>query len=436
MNIYIETLGCPKNVNDSEVLCGILENAGHKVVSEVSGAHAILVNTCCFIEDAKRESIDKIFELAALKDKDTFLIVSGCLPQRYGDTLYKQIPEADIFIGVNDYDKLPDLIENYAGKREKVFSAHGKEYAEKCQRFFYNRPYVTTLKIAEGCDNHCAYCVIPSIRGGYRSRRMEDILDEASYLSEQGTKELIVVAQDVTAYGIDIYGKYSLAKLLKRLCKIEGIRWIRLMYCYEDRITDELIETMRSEEKINKYIDIPIQHCNDAILGSMNRRSTKKSITSTIKKLRQSIPGIHIRTTLITGFPGEGKAEFQELREFVQDMKFERLGVFAYSREEGTEAARMKPQVRVDVKESRKNSLMLCQIPISRRNNEKKIGRVYEVIVEGIDDTGAYYGRMRYDAPEIDNSVIFTSGREMSAGEIVSVEITDAFDYDLTGREV
>lgn len=265
---------------------------------------------------------------------------------------------------------------------------------------------------------------------------MEDIEAEAVYLSGLGCRELMIVAQDVTAYGADIYGKYEIPELLRRLCKVDGIRWIRLMYCYEDRITDELIETISGEEKICNYLDIPVQHCSEKILKAMNRRSTKQSIISTIRKLRSMTPDIHIRSTVIAGFPGEGKEEFRELLEFVEDMKFERLGAFSYSKEEGTPAANMKPQVRADVKESRKNSIMLSQIEISRSINAKKIGGVYEVFVEGVDETGAYHGRTRYDAPEIDNSVIFSSERAPCIGDIVDVEITDAFDYDLTGREV
>jgi len=435
MKIYIETLGCPKNKKDSETAAGILERAGHSITGDVKAAGAVIVNTCGFIDDAKRESIDRIFELSGIKDKNALLIVSGCLSQRYGDELFKQMPEADVIIGVNDYAGLPDIIENFSGERVKRLSRCGPGYAELPRRRATGKDYSAYIKIAEGCDNVCAYCVIPSIRGAYRSRKKDDILAEASELAENGCKELIIVAQDVTAYGMDLYGKYELPGLLRELCALGGIRWIRLMYCYEDRITDELIETMRLEEKICKYIDMPIQHCSDKILGAMNRRSTKSGIVSTVGKLRRAMPGIHIRSTLITGFPGEGKREFAELMEFVEAMRFERLGVFAFSKETGTPAAKMKNQVRKDVRESRRDSVMLKQLEISLGKNTEKIGKTLEVLVEGADDTGAYYGRSRYDAPEIDNSVIFTSDKKHSPGDMAEVEITDAFDYDLAGRE-
>ncbi|MCL1808487.1 MAG: 30S ribosomal protein S12 methylthiotransferase RimO [Clostridiales bacterium] len=436
MDVYIETLGCPKNMCDSEAAAGLLERAGHRVTGNAAGAGAVLVNTCGFIDDAKRESIAKIFEMAQAKAEGALLIVSGCLPERYREKLYRQMPEVDVFIGVNDYPALPGIIESYSGKRAKFFSEWEKEYAEMPRSRCFGKPFSAAVKIAEGCDNACAYCVIPSIRGGCRSRKKENILHEAAWLAENGCKELILVAQDVTAYGADIYGRLELPGLLRGICRIDGIHWVRLMYCYEDRVTDELVETMKSEEKICKYIDIPVQHCSDKILSAMNRRSTKASITSTVEKLRKAMPDIHIRSTVITGLPGEGQKEFAELFEFVEQMRFERLGVFTYSKEEGTPAAKMKPQVRADVKESRKNAIMLKQLEISLEQNTEKIGKVFETIVEGTDSEGACFGRSRYDAPEIDNSVIFSSDRECRPGDIVNVEVTDAFDYDVIGREV
>jgi len=435
MKIYIETLGCPKNANDSEIAAGILEDAGHFVTDEVTDADAIMVNTCGFIGDAKKESIEKIFDVAQIKDEKAILIVSGCLSQRYKDELYKKMPEVDIFIGVDDYINLPDIIASHQGKKQKQFSVQSKEYVEMPYRKLDGEGYSATIKIAEGCDNSCTYCVIPAIRGSYRSRKKENIINEAKMLAEQGCKEIIIIAQDVTAYGIDIYGKFELPALLRELCKIDGIRWIRLMYCYEDRITDELIETMRSEEKICNYIDIPIQHCSDKILSAMNRRRTKKSITATIEKLRKAMPDIHIRSTLITGFPNENNEDFEELIEFVENIKLERLGVFAYSKEEGTPAAEMKPQVRENTKEARKDAIMLRQLDISLEHNTSKIGQIIEVLVEGQDQEGAYFGRSRYDAPEIDNAVIFTSDKNCKVGDIINVEVTDAFDYDLVGKE-
>jgi len=440
MNIYIETLGCPKNVSDSDAAACILEDAGHNIVDNPEEADGIIVNTCGFIDDAKRESISRIFDMAEYKKNGGILIVSGCLSQRYGEELYREMPEVDIFLGVNDYPSLPEILKNFEkGRREKHLSMYEKgayenSFLQAGLRKRTGPVYSATVKIAEGCNNVCSYCVIPSIRGPYRSKRMEDILVEARRLAENGCKELILIAQDVTAYGQDLYGELKLPELLRNLCRIDGLRWIRLMYCYEDRITDELIEVMACEKKICRYLDIPIQHASDKILKAMNRRSTKESIINTIERLRKAIPDIHIRTTLITGFPGEGKEEFEELAEFVEEQKFERLGVFAYSREEGTPAATMKNQVRADVKEKRKDILMTKQLEISLAANERKIGKVLEVLVEGKEEDGSYIGRTEYDAPEIDNSVLFTSETPCAPGDIVYVKITDAFDYDLVGR--
>lgn len=434
MNIYIETLGCAKNASDSDAAAGILEAAGHTIVDNPEEAGAIIVNTCGFINDAKKESIDRIFHMAEYKKRGGILIVSGCLSQRYGEELYKEMPEVDIFLGVNDYPSLPEILENHIqGRREKYLSIYEKGFLTG-RRNRMEPSHSATIKIAEGCNNVCAYCVIPSIRGPFRSRRMEDILREAQQLAAEGCKEIILIAQDVTAYGMDIYGGLKLAALLRELCRIEELQWIRLMYCYEDRITDELIEVMATEEKICHYIDIPIQHASDKILKAMNRRSTKASIIDTISRLRKAIPDIHIRTTLITGFPGEGNEEFEELADFVETQKFERLGVFTYSKEEGTPAAKMKNQVREDVKNKRKEILMTKQLEISLASNEKIIGKVLDVLVEEIDEEGSYIGRSRYDAPEIDNSVIFSSEFMCMPGDLVQVKITDAFDYDLVGR--
>lgn len=434
MNIYIETLGCAKNASDSDAAAAILEAAGHTIVNDPDEAGAIIVNTCGFINDAKKESIDRIFHMTDYKKRGGILIVSGCLSQRYGEELYKEMPEVDIFLGVNDYPSLPDILNNHVqGQREKYLSVYEKGFLTG-RRKQMEPSHSATVKIAEGCNNVCAYCVIPSIRGPFRSRTMEDILSETQQLAAEGCKEIILIAQDVTAYGMDIYGGLKLAALLRQLCRIEELQWIRLMYCYEDRITDELIEVMASEEKICHYIDIPIQHASDKILKFMNRRSTKASIIDTISRLRKAIPDIHIRTTLITGFPGEGSEEFEELVDFVETQKFERLGVFTYSKEEGTPAAKMKNQVREDIKNKRKEILMTKQLEISLASNEKKIGKVLDVLVEEIEEEGSYLGRSRYDAPEIDNSVIFSSEFTCMPGDLVKVKITDAFDYDLVGR--
>lgn len=436
MRIYIDTLGCPKNVSDSEYAAGLLTEASHIIVADPGDADVILVNTCGFINDAKEESIDRILELSKEKPEDGILIVSGCLSQRYGEDLGNALPEADIVIGVNEYHTLPQILSEYErGKQKVFFSSYEKEYSEMSARASLGVSYTSYLKIAEGCDNVCAYCVIPSIRGSYRSRRKESILEEARKLAEKGCKELILVAQDVTAYGIDLYGEYHLPRLLQELCEIDGIRWIRLMYCYEDRITDQLIEVMAANDKICKYIDIPIQHASDSILEAMNRRSTRASIENTIKKLRAAMPDIHIRTTLITGFPGETREDAKILEDFVEKMRFERLGVFAYSKEEGTPAAAMKEQVPKRTKLARRDRLMRLQQQISLEHNLQKIGRILEVLVEEQEE-GAYIGRTSYDAPEIDNKVIFTSDTPLEPGNFVMVKIDDGFDYDLTGHAV
>ena len=439
MKVFFETLGCPKNINDSELAAGILLKEGFEITDDLFESDVVIINTCGFINDAKIESVNRIFELSQAKPEEVVLVVSGCLSQRYMEELFKEMPEVDIFIGVNNYGELPKIIkEHKAGSREKHIKDYDKKFIEHCRRKLPKNPYSGTIKISEGCNNICAYCIIPSIRGHYRSRKMEDILSEAEYMTQSGCRELILIAQDTSGYGKDLYGEYKLAELLRKLCRIEGIEWIRIMYCYEDKITEELIEVMASEEKICKYIDIPIQHSSDNILKSMNRNSTRASIMETIGKLRAAMPDIHIRTTLITGFPGEKKEDFEDLLEFVNQVRFERLGVFAYSREEGTAAAEMKGQVRSDVKEKRKDAILRRQIEISLESNQSKIGRTLKVLVEGIDDEGAYYGRTQYDAPEIDNSVIFTfddGGEEytLKPGEFVEVEIVDAFDYDLVG---
>lgn len=436
MKVYIETLGCPKNFNDTEVakgsLCG--EN-DFTLAASPEDADIIMVNTCGFINDAKKESIDKIFEMSAYKHAGKKLVVSGCLSERYSKELFDEMPEVDCFIGVNEYEQLPEIFRNLDMRKNLVGGCIG-DTLPRMQRKLDDNPFTSTLKIAEGCDNFCAYCVIPSIRGGFRSKRMEDVLAEAEELAAAGCKELILIAQDVTNYGIDLYGAYKLPELLRQLCRIEGIVWIRLMYCYEDRITDELIAVMATEPKICHYIDIPIQHAADTVLTAMNRRSTGASIRTTIRKLREAIPDMHIRTTLIVGFPGETEDDFEALLDFVETMRFERLGVFAYSREEGTPAGEMENQIDEAVKEARLDAIMRRQLEISLAVNEAKIGKTFTVLVEERDADGSYIGRTAYDAPEIDDSVLFTSKRALKAGDFVQMQINDAFDYDLIGVEV
>ena len=438
MKVYFETLGCPKNFYDTENAKGILEDAGFEICDDPETADFVVVNTCGFINDAKTESIERIFDMASAKRDDSKLVVSGCLSKRYAEELFEEMPEADAFVGVNEYEKLPELLRRLSenpGERKVLCENGYDEVLKPLPRKLDENPYTATLKIAEGCDNVCAYCIIPFIRGGYRSKKMEDVVAEARALAEAGCRELVLIAQDVTCYGLDLYGEYSLAKLLKKLCEIEGIRWIRLMYCYDDRITDELIETIASEDKICNYLDIPIQHASDGILSAMNRRSNKADLIAKLDKIRKAIPDIRIRTTLITGFPGETEKDHEELLEFVENQKFARLGVFAYSMEEGTAAGEMENQVDEDVKAQRLDEIMRIQREISLENNRRLIGMTMEVMVDERDEDGSYIGRTRYDAPEIDNAVIFTSNRELKAGDIVNVKIEDAFDYDLTGEE-
>ena len=443
--LYIETLGCPKNFNDSEGIGGIWEAAGGEIAASPQEADVVLVNTCGFINDAKVESIDAIFDMTRLPNKPK-IIVSGCLSQRYGQQLADEIPEIDYLLGVNDYERLPEII----GGEQRIYRSDTPTcFNEFSSRKLPDTHYSATLRIAEGCNNCCAYCVIPQIRGPYRSRPEEKVLEEAEVLAKAGVRELILIAQDLTEYGRDLYGELRLASLLRKLCRIggddldKGFRWIRLMYCYEDRITDELIEVMASEERICKYIDIPLQHISDSVLKAMRRKSTSQSIKGTIGRLREAMPDIHIRTTFITGFPGESEEDFEELADFVEETRFERLGVFAYSQEEGTPAGEMKNQVEEEEKKARADSIMRLQLDISREHNEQKVGKVLDVLVEGIDkindDFVTYMGRSEYDAPEIDGSVIFrvpAEEKRLEPGDFTSVLIEDAFDYDLAGTAV
>ena len=435
MNVFFETLGCPKNFNDSQAAKGILEENSHQVVDSPDAADVIVVNTCGFINDAKTESIERIFDLAAYKEEGKKLVVSGCLSERYAAELYEEMPEVDLFIGVNEYEQLPKLLEGL-DERRVVKSGCAPTLVERLPRKLDENPYTATLKIAEGCNNICAYCVIPQIRGPFRSKKEEDVLAEAEELAKAGCKELILIAQDTTYYGMDLYGEMRLAKLLKKLCKVEGIEWIRLMYCYEDRITDELIQVMAEEQKICHYLDIPIQHSSDSVLKAMNRRSTTESIKNTMARLKAAMPDIHVRTTLIVGFPGETEDDYEQLIDFVEEERFARLGVFAYSQEEGTEAGDREDQIEEEIKEVRVDGIMRRQLDISLEYNQEKVGQTFEVIVDEIDEDGSYVGRTRYDAPEIDNSVIFTSAKELKPGDIVNVMVNDAFDYDLVGTEV
>lgn len=435
MKVFIDTLGCPKNFNDTQTAKGFLEGVGYETVQDPENADAIIINTCGFINDAKKESIERIFDYCAYKEAGKKIIVSGCLSQRYGDELFEEMPEVDCFLGVNEYERLPEILKTLDSRSKHITNSYADVLPRMCRKLDDNC-FSSTVKIAEGCNNRCAYCVIPSIRGGYRSKTIEDILEETKQLAAAGCKELILIAQDVTNYGVDLYGEYMLPELLKKLCRIDGIEWIRLMYCYEDRITDELIEVMAEEPKICKYIDIPIQHSSDDVLKAMLRRSTEDSIRNTIARLKARIPDIHIRTTLIVGFPGETDEDYEKLLEFVEEMRFARLGVFAYSQEENTVAGEMQDQIDEEIKEERLTGIMRAQLEISLESNKEKIGKTFKVLVEERDEDGSYIGRTEFDAPEIDNSVLFTSHRQLNAGDFVDVLIEDAFDYDLVGTEV
>ena len=437
MKVYFETLGCPKNFNDTQVAKGVLEStSGFEVADNADAADIIVVNTCGFINDAKKESIERIFDYMPYREEGKKLIVSGCLSERYSEDLFEEMPEVDCFIGVNEYDRLPQILAEMTGERKKQVTGCFPQVLPKMPRKFDQNPYTATLKIAEGCDNCCAYCVIPQIRGGFRSKRMEDIIAEAEELAAAGCKELILIAQDVTNYGRDLYGEPKLAELVRQVCQVDGIEWVRLMYCYEDRITDELIEVMATEAKVCHYIDIPIQHASDNVLAGMKRRSSEESIRRTIGRLKEAIPDIHIRTTLIVGFPGETEEDFDTLVDFVEEMLFARLGVFAYSQEENTVAGEREDQIDEEIKAERLDAIMRRQLDISFECNKEKIGQVLQVMVEDRDEDGSYVGRTEYDAPEIDNSVLFTSERKLKSGDMVRGEIIDAFDYDLVGREV
>ncbi len=439
--VSLVSLGCSKNLVDAEQMLGILEKNGYDIVENEEDADIMIVNTCAFIDAAKQESIDCIFEHVFHKKKnpERILVVTGCMSQRYKEEVKKEIPEVDIVIGTNEYDKIAEYISEYErnGNPEAGADIHcSDEYmnAEPELRTVTTPPYMAYLRIAEGCDNRCTYCVIPSIRGGYRSRSMEDIVGEAERLAADGAKELIVIAQDTTRYGADLYGEYKLPELLRRLCGVEGVHWIRLHYCYPELVTDELIDTVASEKTICNYFDIPIQHCNDRILKLMGRKTNKARITGLIKKLRERIPNAVIRTSLIAGFPTETDAEFDELRDFVTETAFDRLGVFAYSCEEGTPAARLKGQIDEEEKKNRREIIMVDQSAVSESLNSERVGRIYEVLIEGYDPIiKQYFGRTYADSDEIDGKVFFTSAKKLETGNFVNVKITDYMEYDLCG---
>ncbi|MBQ8107745.1 MAG: 30S ribosomal protein S12 methylthiotransferase RimO [Ruminococcus sp.] len=433
------SLGCPKNQVDAEHMLYDLRKEGFEIVSDAALADVVVVNTCGFIESAKQEAIDTILEFCTLKGEGRIkaVIATGCLAQRYQDEMKKEIPELDAVIGLGSNDKLCDIIRQiYCG--DTGICAYGAKTDLKMDggRIISTEPFYAYIKIAEGCSNCCTYCAIPSIRGPFRSRPKEEIIKEAQWLAENGVTELVVVAQDVTRYGEDIYGRSELAGLLRELCRIDGLRWIRTLYCYPERITDELIETLASEDKLVKYIDMPLQHCSKQVLSAMNRPGDLEQITELVGKLRERLPGIILRTTLIAGFPTETQEQFEELCEFVRDMRFERLGCFAYSPEEGTKAYDM-PQIEEEERLRRADIVMNEQALVAERFNEKCLGRDFDIVVEGFDRYAeCYFGRSYMDAPEIDGKVFFTSDKKLRVGEYVKVHIDDTLDYDLLGTRI
>jgi len=442
-NIAFISLGCDKNRVDSEVMLGILNERGYTPVSDEAEADIIVINTCCFIKDALEESIETILEMAEYKSNGRCkgLIVAGCLAQRYENDIFKEMPEVDAVIGTAAYEGVADVADEILSGKSGIHSMRDinaqMDESNAMKRVISTAGHYAYLKISEGCDNYCTYCVIPKMRGRHRSRTMDSLVMEASSLAERGVKELLVVAQDTSIYGRDIYGRPMLHELLKRLCRIEGIEWIRLLYCYAETLTDETIRTMAEEDKICKYIDIPIQHGSDSVLKRMGRRSSRELITSKIAALRQAMPDICIRTTIITGFPGESEEEFGELEEFVRELKFDKLGVFTYSAEEGTPAAAMDNQIDEDVKEERRDYIMELQKNISAEKCAQMTGKTIRVIADGrIPEDDIYCGRSYKDAPDIDGMVFFKSDYEIMSGDFADVRIDGASDYDLTGEAV
>ena len=438
MKILFISLGCDKNLVDTEVMLGLLASRGYEMTDDETQADVIVINTCCFIHDAKEESIQNILEMAEYKKQGKIraLIVTGCLAQRYRQEIIDEIPEVDEVLGTTAYDKILDAVDAaLAGEHSVMLSDLDALPLPDTKRLVTTGGHFAYLKIAEGCDKHCTYCIIPKIRGNFRSVPMEHLLKEAQELADQGVKELILVAQETTLYGKDLYGEKSLHILLKKLCKISGIRWIRILYCYPEEITDELIRVMKEEPKICHYLDLPIQHANDTILGRMGRRTSKQELVDIIGKLRSEIPDICLRTTLITGFPGETEEQHEELMEFVEEMEFDRLGVFTYSPEEDTPAAEMAGQIDEEVKLDRQADLMELQQEIAFDNAEDMIGREVLVMIEGkVADENAYVGRTYRDAPNVDGLIFINTDEELLSGDFARVRVSGALEYDLIGE--
>lgn len=438
MKILFISLGCDKNLADTEVMLGLLASGGYEMTDDETQADIIVINTCCFIHDAKEESIQNILEMAEYKKTGQVkaLIVTGCLAQRYRQEILEEIPEVDEVLGTSAYDKILDAVDAaLAGKQEVMLADIDALPLPETKRLVTTGGHFAYLKIAEGCDKHCTYCIIPKIRGNFRSVPMERLVKEAKELAEQGVKELILVAQETTLYGKDLYGEKSLHVLIKELCKISGIRWIRILYCYPEEITDDLIQVMKEEPKVCHYLDLPIQHANDEILKRMGRRTSKQELIDIIGKLRREIPDICLRTTLITGFPGETKEQHEELMDFVDEMEFDRLGVFTYSPEEDTPAAVMPDQIDEEAKEKRQAELMELQQDIAFDNAQDMVDREVLVMIEGkVADENAYVGRTYRDAPNVDGLIFINTDEELLSGDFARVKVTGAVDYDLIGE--
>lgn len=447
MKIGVVSLGCPKNLVDSETMLGLIHEENYEITNDPSEAEIIIVNTCGFIESAKEESINTIFQMAEYKKSGSckYIIVTGCLSQRYAEELFNELPEADAIAGVEVYDEIGSIIKRVMNGERFIMLERSKPdviYTSKetfLPRILTTPSYTAYLKIAEGCDNCCSYCAIPKIRGPYRSKPMEQVLKEAKALADNGVKELIVVAQDTTRYGEDLPGgKLLLADLLKELNKIESLKWIRVMYCYPNNFTDELIETFASLDKVCKYVDLPLQHASNRLLASMNRYDTREEVETLLAKLRKRIPGIVIRTTFIVGFPGETDADFEELKEFVEQQRFENAGVFAYSQEEGTVAGAMPNQIPDEIKQERYHELMALQAQISEEIHKDTEGQTLEVLVEGIeeDGSGLHYGRSYREAPDIDGLVFIENPGDIKPGCFVKVNILQGFTYESVGERI
>ncbi len=438
MNLLFISLGCDKNLVDSEVMLGLIDKEGYRIVDQEEEADIIIINTCCFIHDAKEESIQTILEMAEYKKEGRLkaLIVTGCLAQRYQQEILEEIPEVDAVLGTTSYHKIAEAIqEALAGKGHVELNDLDALPLVNTKRLVTTGGHYAYLKIAEGCDKHCTYCIIPKLRGNYRSVPMDRLLREAEELASQGVKELILVAQETTLYGIDLYGEKSLHKLLRELCKISGLRWIRILYCYPEEIDDNLIQVMKEEKKICHYLDLPIQHASDEILKRMGRRTTKEQLVHIVGKLREEIPDITLRTTLITGFPGETEEQHEELMAFVDEMEFERLGVFTYSPEEDTPAAVMPGQIPEEVKEERQAELMELQQDIVFDQAEAMVGKEVLVMIEGkVADENAYVGRTYKDAPGVDGLIFVNTEKELMSGDFAMVTVTGALEYDLIGE--